>query len=152
MAPPAFRGLRFGGLPDLLRILAFGHIEGDSILGQHDPQALVLQMVADQQQGMGLGRLVMVGTDPQPGQLELDGQGGAAFRPDEGKHAAAVQVFHAEDPEDPHTEQHEAQKGGQDHHIVGRQQPFPDGQIFPAHRFHNALRGQGTPFFRMLPL
>ena len=101
---------------------------------------------------MGLSGIVVVGPDPEAGQFELDGQGGAAFRPDKGKDAAAVQVFHAEDPENPHTEQHEAENGRQDHQIVGRQQPFPNGKIFPAHGSTLPCRIQGTPFFSMVLL
>ena len=117
------------------------------MLFQHYPEPLVFQMFGDPHQGMGIVRFEMVGPDPEPGQFELDGQIGAAFRPDKGNDAAAVQIFQTEDPENPQTEQGETEDGHQDHQIVGGQQPLPDGQIFPAHKVHFLLCTAGTPFF-----
>ena len=135
-APLSFRHLLESGGADGFSFSAWSYMERNAISDQKDLETLVFQMFGDPHQRVGIVRLEMVRADPEPGQFELDGQSGAAFRPDKGNDAAAVQVLQAKDPEDPQTEQGETKDGRQDHQVVGGQQSFPDGQIFPAHRVH----------------
>ena len=83
-AASAFRNLLEGGSADFVGLLSFCHVEGLPIPFQQHPQSLVLQVIAYQQEGTGFVRIIMVRPDPEPGQFELDGQGGAAFWPDKG--------------------------------------------------------------------
>lgn len=124
---PAFRGPLLGFLEQRVRTRARGYVQGLSLLQKGHLHPLILQMVANQQQMPQIPAIVLVRPDSEPGQFKLDIQRGPAFRPNKGQHIGPVQVLHAKSPKNSNAQYRKAQDGGQNHQIVGQQQPLPYG-------------------------